>query len=190
MADDRSEGMSASDMIDPYGPQRQREEKVSQLVVVTFEDTAVATDMLDALENLAKQDLLNLEDAVVVSKNAEGKLDVVQTKHREKRTGTSRGAILGVMVGTIFGGPLVGLLGGTLIGRYVGKKMDLGVDDNLVESVANDLKEGNSALFLLGSAPHRAPLRAVFEQFHGTIYESTLDEDAREQLQKALDSES
>jgi len=160
-----------------------------QLIVVTFEDAAQAEGLYEELVKLNKQKAINLRDAVFVTKNDAGELTVDEKVHHEKRSGTLGGAFAGSLVGLVLGGPILGLAGGAIVGRLVGKKLDLGVDKGTIQSIADSLDAGHTALFIYGNAQHAGTVIGAFKQFHGQIVSTTLDTDVQEQLQKALDEE-
>ena len=164
------------------------EEKASQLIVVTFADASQAQGLYDALVELDKKKLVDLKDAVFVHKNDEGEYEVDEKIHKEKKTGTGKGAVVGGVVGLILGGPVLGLAGGAVVGRLIGKRMDLGIDYGTIQSIANELEKGHTALFILGYSRQSGVVREVFSKFQGKIIETTLDTDLRERLQRALDS--
>jgi uncharacterized membrane protein len=173
------------------GPQSSDSGEVpSQLVVITFDDVSQAEGLYEELVALDKKKVMSLDDAVFVSKNAEGKLEVDEKFHHEKRTGTVKGAALGTVVGLMVGGPLLGLAGGALVGRLVGKRMDLGIDEGTIKSVADDLENDHTALFVLGSTAHTASVIGAFSKFNGKIVQATIEPDAQAKLQKALDETS
>ncbi|HRQ40298.1 MAG TPA: DUF1269 domain-containing protein [Chloroflexota bacterium] len=166
-----------------------QEGAISRLIVVTFADSAQAEGLYEALVALDKQKVVNLEDAVFVSRNAEGKLAVDERVHNEKRSGTVKGAVLGTLIGFMLGGPVLGLAGGAVVGRLIGKRMDLGIDEGTIQSVSAAVDEGQTALFIMGSARHAPSVVEAFRKFHGTIIETTVEPDARARLQRALDEE-
>jgi uncharacterized membrane protein len=167
----------------------QSEEQASQLVVVTFTDPAQAQGMYEALVELDKKKVIELKDAVFVRKNAHGAFEIDEKVHREARTGMGKGAVLGVLVGFMLGGPVLGMAGGAVVGRFIGKRLDLGIDSGTIQTIANDLEQGETALFMFGYARHQASVRDAFRQFSGKIVETSLDPDVRDRLQRALDSE-
>lgn len=164
-------------------------EAPNQLIVVTFEDASQAQGLYEALVDLDKKKVVHLEDAVFVSKNADGELAVDEIKHNEKRSGAVKGAVLGTLVGVMLGGPLLGLAGGAVVGRMIGKRMDLGIDNGTVQSISQDLENGHTALFILGSARHAPSVLEAFSKYHGKIVQTTVDTAVQERLQNALDSE-
>ena len=163
--------------------------KASQLIVVTFEDAAQAESLYEELVKLNKQKVISLKDAVFVTKNDAGELSVDEKVHHEKRSGTLGGAFAGSLIGLALGGPILGLAGGAIIGRLAAKKVDLGVDKGTIQSVSDSLDAGHTALFIYGNAQHTSTIIEAFKHVNGQIISTTLDTDAQEQLQKALDAE-
>ena len=181
-------GLSDQAVRGPGSAASLNEEQASQLVVVTFADAAQARGMYEALVALHEKDLVNLQDAVFVTKNAGGQFEIDEKVHREALAGMGKGALLGALVGLLLGGPILGMAGGAVVGRLIGKRLDLGIDEGTIQSIADGLAHGETALFLLGYARRDGLVRDVFRQFQGNIVETTLDTDARERLQRALDS--
>ncbi len=165
-------------------------ESPSYLVVVTFEDVAQAQGLYEALVELDKQKLADLQDAIFVYGDETGEVKVNELIYNEKRKGTRRGAILGGLAGLVLGGPILGLAGGSIIGRLIGKRMDLGIDSGTIESITRDIERGHSALFILGYSENRRVVVETFRNFQGRIVEATVGEEMREALQRALESES
>jgi len=160
-----------------------------QLVVVTFEDASQAESLYAELKELNKQKVIYLEDAVFVSKNEDGKLKVDETVHHEKRTGMVKGAALGTFIGWMLGGPILGLAGGAVVGRLIGKRVDLGVDKGTIQDVADDLEQGHTALFIVGTARHAPTVIDVFKKYNGKIVQTTIDDKTKARLQNALDED-
>ena len=160
-----------------------------QLVVVTFEDASQAESLYAELKELDKKKAIYLEDAVFVTKNDDGKYKVDEKVHHEKRSGMVKGAALGTLVGWMLGGPILGLAGGAVVGRLVGKRMDLGVDKGTIQSVADDLEQGHTALFIIGAARHAPTVIDVFKKYNGKIVQTTVNDATKERLQNALDAD-
>lgn len=164
------------------------EKKVeSKLIVVTFADAEQAQGLYDELVKLNKKEIISLNDAVFVTKNEDGEFEVDEKIHHEKRTGTVGGAVTGALVGLVLGGPILGLAGGAIIGRLTGKKLDLGVDKGTINSIAADLENGHTALFIYGTAKHAGTVIDAFKKYEGKIVSTTVEPEMKERLQKALD---
>jgi uncharacterized membrane protein len=165
------------------------EEKPIQLIVVTFTDATQAEALYQDLVELDDKKVVNLEDAIFVTKDAEGTFKVDERVHNEKRSGAVKGAVFGTLIGWMLGGPVLGLAGGTIVGRMIGKRVDLGIDKSTVQSIGNELEPGHTALFILGTATHAPTVVETFKRYNGRIVQTTIEPDAQARLQKALDAE-
>lgn len=161
----------------------------SRLIVITFEDQADAESLYEKLKELDKKKILNLEDAVFVTKGEDGKYKIDEKTHNEKRSGTAKGAAFGVLLGWMLGGPVLGLAGGAIVGRMIGKRLDLGIDQGTIKTISEHLDNGLTALFIFGSARQTAPVVEAFKGAKGNIIEATIEADAQAKLQQALDAD-
>ena len=162
----------------------------NRLIVLTFEDATDAEHLYATLKELAKKNILHLDDAVFVTKGDDGKYKIDEKIHHEKRSGTTKGAVLGVLIGWMLGGPVLGLAGGAIVGRMIGKRMDLGIDKGTIESVSNDLEAGHTALFLSGSSHQTGTVLEAFKGAKAKIIETTLEPDVHAKLENALAEDS
>lgn len=121
---------------------------MSELIVLAFDDVTGAFDVRDRLIELQKQQLVTLDDAAVVVRNEDGKVDVKQAKSLVG-AGALGGAFWGMLIGLLFFMPWLGLAIGSITGALAGKFTDIGVDDDFIEEVSETIEPGNSALFLL-----------------------------------------
>jgi uncharacterized membrane protein len=157
---------------------------MSQLVVVAFDDTEQAGQVLAALKKQQSQGNLKIDDAAVIVKDENGKIDVKNQADTGVKWGAFGGGVLGaLLVGVFF--PLAGIALGAAAGALIGKTMDMGVDKKFVKEVTESLKPGSSALFVIGSG-NPAVIRATFEPFKGTILQTSVDTEKYEQLKDAL----
>jgi uncharacterized membrane protein len=158
---------------------------MSNLVVLTFEDTTQAGEALEALKKAQSGGHLKIDDAAVIVKDESGKVEVKNQLDTGVKWGAVGGGVLGLLLAGLFF-PLAGLAVGAIGGALVGKALDLGVDKKFVQDVTETLKPGSSALFVIGSAAHRDVVLGALRPFQGTIYQTTLDTEAVEALQDAL----
>jgi uncharacterized membrane protein len=156
---------------------------MSDLIVMSFASVATAEEVRDKIRGLQKQGVLNVTDAAVISKDAEGKIHVHNEVSRETKVGTGVGAVLGALLTFVFPvGILLGAAGGAAVGAMVGN----GVDRKFVEDVQNQLTPGSSALFVVLKGGDPAALRGVLEPYEGTLIQTTFDSGLEEQLKDAL----
>jgi uncharacterized membrane protein len=158
---------------------------MSNLVVLTFEDTEQAAQAFEALKEVQHGGHLHIDDAAVVVKQASGKVEI----KNQLETGVKRGALGGSVLGVLLAGvffPLAGLAIGALGGALLGKALGEGVDQKFVKDVTETLKPGSSALFAIGSQGNVAVIQDALTPFKGTIYQTTLPSEAVEALHEAL----
>lgn len=72
--------------------------------------------------------LVEIEDAVVAVRTADGDIKIKQTKSKY----TLRGSGIGLLAGMLLGGPIGGLSGGAIIGAISGKMKDIGIEDKFI----------------------------------------------------------
>ena len=158
---------------------------MSELVVIAFDREDDARRALAEMRVLEGEGVLRLSDSAVVAKAPDGALHV----KNEVSSGTETGAVVGGAIGllTSFLFPVVGTVVGAAAGAYIGGKVAVdAVDDGFVKDVGKALKADTSALFLMIRESDAAGLRAVLEPFEGRVYQTTLSEELKESLDRAL----
>ena len=148
------------------------------IAVVTFQDTEGAGKLLDMLKDLEKQKLVELDDAVVVVKDADGEVKVKETTDLTKAKGAAKGGTLGLVVGLMLGGPIGGVLLGAAAGALASRKVDLGIPKGKIDLLVQEMVNGSSALFVQGTSKREGVMRAAMLQTNGTLHELELTEDA------------
>ena len=123
---------------------------MSQLIVFTYDNEEKATTVLQSVAELSKQHLIEVQDAAVIVKNENGKVKVHQTlESLVKSSNVASGGFWGLLIGLIFGGPIFMALLGMGLSALFGRKLDVGIDNTFIKNVGDDMKPGDSALFLL-----------------------------------------
>ena len=141
---------------------------MATLTVWKFDTATGAQDALDKLADLSKQQLIQIQDAAILSWPA-GKKNP-KTKNYGSMTGQGAlsGAFWGMLFGLIFFVPFFGLAVGAAMGALTGKFADYGINDNFIKEVREKVTEGTSALFLLSA---NAVQDRVAEAFAGVNME-------------------
>jgi uncharacterized membrane protein len=121
---------------------------MSDLIVVAFDDEATAFELRAALVKLQKDYLLEMEDAVVVTKSADGKVMLHQPVNLTA-AGAAGGALWGTLVGLLFLNPLLGMAAGAGAGALSGKFTDIGINDQFMKDVGETLTSGGGAVCVL-----------------------------------------
>lgn len=161
---------------------------MNTLIAVSFNDKIQAADVLTKLVSLQQDYLLDLEDAVVVVRDDDGKVKIRQSVNLTAE-GALRGGLWGSLIGLILGGPLGMLLaGGTTaaFGAIAGSLSDYGIDDTFIQRVGNDLKPGSSALFILLRQLVEDKVLDELKGVQGQIIKTSLSKDAEERLARIL----
>jgi uncharacterized membrane protein len=166
---------------------------MSELVVIGFDNTLKADEVLWRLRALRRKHLLDLEDAVVVVRDKDGEIHLRQSINLtaiSSSSGLLSGSILGVMVGLLFLNPTAGLLIGSAAGAGAGALSgaldDYGIDDEFIQSLAKNLPANSSALFILVREAQPEKVLAELSDVHGTILQTSLPPDLEQKLREAL----
>ena len=161
---------------------------MSNLVVVVFEDETTAFDMRTALVKMQKNYLIEMEDAVVVTKDAKGKVQLHQAVNLTA-AGAVGGGFWGTLIGMIFLNPLVGAAVGAGAGALSGVLSDVGINDKMMKDVAQSFQPGTAALFVL---IRKATVDKVLEELKpfagkGKVFQTSLAKDTEAALRAALE---
>lgn len=157
---------------------------MSDLIVMSFASAATAEEVRDKVRGLQRAGVIQLQDAAVLSRDAEGKVQVHNEVSRDTKIGAGVGAVLGAIFGFWF--PIAGIAIGTAGGAAVGAMLANGVDGKFRKEVEEKLTPGSSAVFLVLNGGDMAALRGAIEPYEGTLIQTTLDSDLEQQLKDAL----
>jgi uncharacterized membrane protein len=160
---------------------------MSQLLVITFGERETAGQAAERLKGVQAAHGASINDMAVVEKDAEGKVKVHHGIDTTTAGGAWVGGALGLLLGLVFF-PLAGLAIGAIAGGIIGRSLSKYVDRNLVKDVTDDLTPNTSALFVIGTGQPGAVVGAL-EPFKGKVYQTTLDAEAEEQIERALEKQ-
>ena len=161
---------------------------MSQLIVFVLPTSDGAYAMRAALDELRRQDVIELGDAAVVERGPDGKVRLQQATNLVG-AGALGGAVWGALVGLVFLSPWLGLAVGAVAGALAGRLTDIGIDDDFIRQLGETISPGQSALFLLID---RWDEPAVLEQlaaFDATLLRTSLPAAEEAQLRAALDTD-
>lgn len=97
---------------------------------------------------------------------------------------------MGTLVGVMLLNPVFAVLGfaaGTFAGAVSGSIMDIGVDEEFIEDLAEHLKPSTSALFALAKAEAAGKVFAKLKKSGGRVFQTSLSHTDQTKLQAALD---
>src|SRR5919107_551228 len=160
---------------------------MATLSVLKFNDPNGADRVLLALQGLQEQQMINLEDAAVVSWPQGNKKPTTRQLHSTSGAGALGGAFWGFLFGLIFFVPFLGAAIGAGMGALTGAMADVGIDDDFVKQVREKVTEGTSALFVLTGVA-TAPDKVIDElrQYDFEIVSTNLPEEEEQKLREAF----
>lgn len=160
----------------------------AQLVAIAVDDPLLAQEGLLAAMRLVGRSHLKLEDAAIVVKEDGGRIRIQETRDTRPVQGAASGTWLG-MLASLFVGPgalLVGAALGAAAGGIFAKLRDIGIQDEQMKQLGDDLPEGHAAVLLLVEDVHLFHALAELRRFHGRVLHSTCDEQTTERMVEAL----
>ena len=157
---------------------------MATLTVWKFDSAEGAQDALNKLQELSKQQLIQIQDAAVVSWPAGKKSPKTNNYGSMTGQGALSGAFWGMLFGLIFFVPFFGMAIGAAMGALAGKFADYGIDDNFIKQVREQVTEGTSALFLLSANAVQDRIAEAFEGVHMHLIQSNLSSEQEAQLKE------
>ena len=160
---------------------------MNTLVVVEYDTFLKAEEVRLQLLKMQEEYLIDLEDAVVASKDKNSKVRLHQI-HSTVKAGAISGGFWGALIGLIFLNPLLGMAVGAASGAAGGALSDVGINDQFMKDLAANLQPDSSALFVL---VRKANPERVLEELQGTggkILKTSLSHEDEAKLQAALDA--
>ena len=158
---------------------------MSDLVFIAFPTEQKAEEVREKVLSLQREYLIELGDAVVVVKDAEGRIKLNQMMNLTA-TGAASGAMWGTLIGLIFMVPLIGTAIGAASGALGGKLADLGINDKFMKDAAGALQPNTAGLFLLIRKMTTDKVLADLKGVGGTLMQSSFDETKDAALRAAL----
>ena len=184
------------------------DKQASTLVVLTFEGQAAAEALYKQIEQMEKDKLVVIEDAVIVEreddpifndtstasssmeplvapparKSKAASIQVKQT-HGKKGKYAAIGGGIGLLGAAILGGPIgLAVVATAGIGAFTAALKDFGVNDDTVNTIKQSLQPNTSALLLLGHANDRDALLAKLREFDAKVVMTSLDPEVEKDL--------
>jgi uncharacterized membrane protein len=161
---------------------------MSDLIVISFEDEQTAFALRAELAKLQQEYLIEMDDAVVVTKDDKGKVKLHQAQNLTA-LGAVSGGFWGVLIGMIFLNPLLGAAVGAGAGALSGALADIGISNDMMKSFAESFKPGCSALFVLVRKATGDKVLAGLSEFtgKGKVLKTSLTKDKEEELRKVIE---
>jgi uncharacterized membrane protein len=159
------------------------------MVAIVFHDESSAFEMRGALAKMQNQFLLDMDDAVVVTRDPKGKTKLHQAVSLTA-AGAVGGGFWGMLIGLLFLNPLLGAAIGAGAGALAGKFREIGVDDRMIGDIRAELTPGSSALFVLVRNVTVDKVLDGLKPFagRGRVFQTSLSKDDERALREVLET--
>jgi uncharacterized membrane protein len=158
---------------------------MATLVVIDYESEIRAEEVRIALLKMQKAYLIDLIDAVVVVREAQGRVKLRQL-YNLTAAGAASGGFWGALIGLLFLNPLFGFAIGAAAGAISGALRDVGIDDNFMRQLGETLKPGTAALCVLIRQMTADKVIEEIQKFGGTLIKTNLSNENEAKLREAL----
>ena len=159
------------------------------LIAITYPSEAQARETLGVIRTAQQSYLARLEDACIVTRDADGKAHLHQLVAPvvTAASGVS-GAFWGTLIGLIFLNPLLGLVVGGATGAVGGAITDYGISDDFMRGLAKDIQPGSAALFLMLQDATLDRVLPELARHGGSLLYSNLSKEAEAEFNGNLDN--
>ena len=164
---------------------------MATFTVWQFDTDQGAESALSVLQRLQKEELIQVQDAAVVSWSEGAKKPKTKQLHNLAAAGALGGGFWGFLFGLIFFVPLLGLAVGAATGALSGSLGDVGIDDAFIKEVRAKVTPGTSALFLLTTDTVIDKVAKELEgtRGHATLIHTNLTNEQEDKLRAAFTDE-
>lgn len=161
---------------------------MSDLLVIAFNDETTGFELRSELVKMQKEYLIELEDAVVVTRPTADDIQLHQAVNLTA-AGAVGGGFWGTLVGLIFLNPLVGAAVGAASGALAGRFTDVGINDDFMRELGQSIPPGGSAVFILVRKMTADKVLARIEGFQlkGRVMQTSLPDEQEDKLRAAFD---
>ncbi|KQX55360.1 MULTISPECIES: DUF1269 domain-containing protein [unclassified Streptomyces] len=159
---------------------------MSELIVLGYEDRAVADKAFAEVQRLARDHVVELSGLAVVSVDEDGKTHVdTPARTEEIAKSATAGALWGMVFGILILTPAIGVVGAAA-GGLIGKLQQMGVDNKFRENVRELLGPGSAAVVVMATKVTEDRFAAAMSPFGGEVLKTSLSEQAERELAEQL----
>jgi len=178
---------------------------VAELIVVGFKNNMFrASEALNMLKDMNSSWMVDLDDAVAVYRDYDGRLRVDQSYQMTTGQGAGWGGLFGGVIGALLAAPFTGgataaggvIAAGSLTGVALGGTLGAidaqswkdayGISEDFVQRVSTMLQPHDSALFVLARTINADAVAEAFRGFGGTVIRTTLTSEQRAKVEATL----
>jgi uncharacterized membrane protein len=157
------------------------------LLVADFSDTGTAWEAYEALRSVEDHRSVEIQGVIVVSRSADGTLEVQKATDHSTKSGLRWGVVGGIALGVIFPPSILGSAAvvGTA-GALAGKLRQRHHHNDLEEQLHNAIPPGHSGLLALVSDPGEVRIRQALERADA-IVESAIEKAEADDIKAAAE---
>lgn len=157
-----------------------------RILAAAYPDEERAKTILTMLQDMNSAETVQLADAAMIEKKADGKLHVTETAELTGRKGMRRGALILGTIGLIFPPSFIAsvIVGGG-IGALVGKVKDTGIKNQQMHDMAEKIEPGSFAVIALCEPEWTAKVEEAMKGYGGEVITTEFDAEVSEALHAA-----
>ena len=159
---------------------------MADLIAIVFDSEQQAEEGRDLVLQMSKDYLIDIGDACIAVKNADGKVKLNQLMNMTA-AGAAGGSFWGLLIGVLFLNPLLGVAAGAAGGAIGGALTDVGINDKFMKGLAaEDIQPGEAVLFVLVKKVTGDKVLERLQGVGGRVLQTSLDHTREERLREAL----
>ncbi|MCW2275540.1 DUF1269 domain-containing protein [Rhodoblastus acidophilus] len=158
---------------------------MSDLIAIVYPKEQDAEAVRARLFEMQKEYLIEIGDAVIAAKGADGHVKLNQL-FSTTAVGAVSGGFWGMLIGTLFLMPFAGAAIGAATGALGGSLSDFGIDDKFMKDLAESTQPGNAVLFVLIRKMTADKVLDGIKGMGGVVLRTSFDHEKEQQLREAL----
>ena len=158
---------------------------MSDLIAIIYPSEAKAEEVRKRLFSMQKEYIIQLGDAVIATKSADGHIKLNQL-FSTTAAGAASGGFWGLLIGALFLMPAVGAAVGAASGALGGALTDFGINDQMMKDLSANLQPGSAALFILAQKLTADKVIDQIKDAGGVVLKTSLDRSKEDDLRAAL----
>jgi arylsulfatase len=160
-----------------------------RVLLVEVPSREAGLEALERLEAAVAEGHLQVEDAAVVHRDADGRIRVLQTHGPGTRKGVVRGGAIGFVVGLAVPAVLAATALGAAAGALVAKARDRGIDGDMLARLGGLIEGSEAAVVVLADEESAAALQARIDDLvheGASVDREVLPQEAQELIRDAI----
>ncbi|MEU7073932.1 DUF1269 domain-containing protein [Streptomyces narbonensis] len=159
---------------------------MSELIVLGYEDRAVADKAFAEVQRLAKDHVVDLSGLAVVTVDEDGKTHVdTPSRTEEIAMSATAGALWGMVFGILILTPGIGVVGAAA-GGLIGKLQQVGIDNKFRSKAQELLRPGSHAVVIMATKVTEDRFAAAMGPLGGEVLKTSLSEERERELAEQL----